>query len=438
MNQDEHFLADYADQLNRRQSDVNEFIADHLNRVEVPIYSSFDLRFSGHKLGIVDPNVYPAGFNNICREALYTSAPLFEQILRKRFGAGLETIGIYVEDHTKNTYYFQNLFTLEKLLAETGFESLLVSTNDQLEGDPAELTTAERDTIHVHQLQADGSGLTAGGRSIDVILSNNDFSAGVPAIFESTDVPVTPPTWMGWWNRRKSIHFRHQRALIEELCELMDWSPERLTPHTRSVSGVDFQTEEGFDRIAETIDEMLESIRDQYGRIGIDAEPYVFVKSDRGTYGMGVYNFRSGEDFLQINRDQRDSMARRKGGDKNTSVVVQEGIPTVDRVTKYVAEPVMYCLEHRPVSGFFRTNEQQSSEDNLNTRGMNFTSEDMCPLFVDEVDKNEGTTMTRNRLDLYQLMGTMGTLACGYELAQGPDFSSDPAELHSSRAGVGA
>ena len=33
-----------------------------------PFYSSFDIRDSGFKLGPVDANIFPAGFNNICQQ----------------------------------------------------------------------------------------------------------------------------------------------------------------------------------------------------------------------------------------------------------------------------------------------------------------------------------------------------------------------------------
>ena len=31
-----------------------------------PIYSSFDIRDAGFKIGPVDANIFPAGFNNVC------------------------------------------------------------------------------------------------------------------------------------------------------------------------------------------------------------------------------------------------------------------------------------------------------------------------------------------------------------------------------------
>mgnify|MGYP006429547125 CR=1 FL=1 len=404
--------------LETHRNEINELVSKYLEDSEVPIYSSFDLRNSGFKIAAVDPNVFPAGFNNVCQQDLRAAATPLEQIIRKRFGNNIQTIGIYTEDHTKNTYYFQNLFSLLKLFEDTGFETVLVSTNDRLKDDPAELETAERDTIEIHQLHQNGKQLTADDQQLDLIISNNDFSTGVVDILSNTSVPVTPPPSMGWWRRKKSDHFRHSQEILEELCDIIGLDPWRIIPYTIAIDDVDFAEQEGFEQISRAIDRIIAQTQEQYEQYGIDQKPYAFVKSNQGTYGMGVYSFESGEEFLGINRDQRDSMARRKGGAENTSVIVQEGIPTVDRVAGLVAEPVIYCLEHRPIGGFLRTNEEQSERENLNNRGMDFTSEDLCTLFVDDADKNQGSNITQDKVEVYKLLATVGALACGKEIAQ--------------------
>lgn len=411
-----------ASRIDQKQSAINELITSTLQDAEIPLYSSFDLRNGGEKVAMVDPNVYPAGFNNVCQESLRAAAPVLEQIIRKRYGKSIQTIGIYTEDHTKNTYYLQNLLSLLGLFEDTGFECLLVTTNPRLDEDPAELETAMGDTVRLHQLQPGRDGLTAAEKSLDLIVSNNDFSSGVHELLETTSVPITPPPAMGWWNRMKSDHFEHNHRLTRQLADILEVDPWRLIPRTEAVDGVDFGDKTGFDRVASVIDRTVEETREKYDEYDIDEVPCAFVKSNQGTYGMGVYRFESGEEFLAINRDTRDSMARRKGGEENHSVIVQEGVRTVDRLSsmdgELVAEPVLYCLEHRPLGGFLRTNEQQSDVDNLNTRGMNFSSEDLCTLFVDDAAKNEGSNITQQKIEVYKLLATIGTLACGLEIAE--------------------
>lgn len=410
-----------ADRLEANQAELSDFITNQLESVDVPIYSSFDLRNSGYKIAAVDPNVYPAGFNNICQESLKAAAPVLEQIIRKRFGPDVQTIGIYTENHTKNKYYLQNLLSLLELFQDTGFESLLVTTNESLDEDPARLETAMGDSVELHQLSSTGANLQARGETLDLIISNNDFSTGVHDLIKNADTPITPPPAMGWWNRKKIDHFNHQHALLEEVAELLEIDPWHFIPATESVDNVSFDDETGFDEVAGAIDSILERTRKKYDEHGIEDTPTAFVKSNQGTYGMGVYHFDSGEEFLSINRDQRDSMARRKGGAENDSVIVQEGVRTVDRLEsmdgELVAEPVIYCLEHRAVGGFLRTNEEQSDWDNLNSRGMMFSSEDLCTLFVDDANKNEGSNITQNKIEVYKFMATIGTLACGKELS---------------------
>jgi glutamate--cysteine ligase len=296
-----------------------------------------------------------------------------------------------------------------------------VTTNDELENDPATLETAMGDTVELHQLRSSGNDLAAGNETIDLVISNNDFSTGVDPLLEETPVPITPPPSMGWWNRKKIDHFNHQQTIMEDVAERLSLDPWHFIPATQSIDDVDFGDKKGFEEIAQAIDEIIDATEAKYDEHGIDESASAFVKSNQGTYGMGVYRFESGQDFLDINRDRRDSMARRKGGGENNSVIVQEGIRTVDRLEsmsgELVAEPVIYCLEHQPLGGFLRTNEEQSDRDNLNSRGMNFSSEDLCTLFVDDADKNEGSNITQNKIEIYKLMGILGSLACGRELA---------------------
>src|SRR5690606_41881040 len=47
----------------------------------------------------------------------------------------------------------------------------------------------------------------------DIVLLNNDLSAGLPAILVDISQPIVPPPGMGWMRRRKSGHFSHYRTL---------------------------------------------------------------------------------------------------------------------------------------------------------------------------------------------------------------------------------
>ncbi|MFP4687101.1 MAG: glutamate--cysteine ligase [bacterium] len=407
-----------AGQINNNRNEINEFIGKNLSKHPLPFYSSFDIRASSCKAAVVDANLFPAGFNNICPGGIRAAAQLVEQILLKRYPDKLRIIAVYSEDHTRNSYYFQNLHALHKLLSVAGFKTLLVTDNDYFKEDPASVKTADGDTIKLHRLKTKNSQLTAGEEDIDLLLSNNDFSNGVPEILKETETPLIPSPLVGWWNRSKHRHFEHAKKILVELAEILNIDPWLLYPETRFVSEVNLTNKSGFDKVAASIDEIIAHSKNKMREHNSDEPLAAFVKSAHGTYGMGVYSFDSGKEFMEMNRSRRDSMARRKGGGKNDSFIIQESIRTADRVDNLIAEPVIYCLEHQPIGGFLRTNKKRSDLENLNSRGVKFTAEDLCPMFIHDADKNKGTNISQARIEIYKLLATAATLACGREIAE--------------------
>ena len=45
---------------------LKDWYSSQTSGVYLPFYSSYDIRDAGFKIGVVDGNIYPAGFNNIC------------------------------------------------------------------------------------------------------------------------------------------------------------------------------------------------------------------------------------------------------------------------------------------------------------------------------------------------------------------------------------
>src|SRR5205085_4336927 len=85
----------------------------------VNFYASVDLRNSGFKLAPVDTNLFPGGFNNLnpdfhalCVQATMTAV---EKICPDARDALL-----IPENHTRNTFYLQNVATLARILRHAG------------------------------------------------------------------------------------------------------------------------------------------------------------------------------------------------------------------------------------------------------------------------------------------------------------------------------
>ena len=51
-----------------------------------------------------------------------------------------------------------------------------------------------------------------------------------------------------------------------------------------------------------------EKIAAKYKQHSIDEKPYLFLKSDSGTYGMGVMAVENPEDIIHLNRKNRNNL----------------------------------------------------------------------------------------------------------------------------------
>src|ERR1043166_5703624 len=84
-----------------------------------PFYSSVDLRNSGFKLAPVDTNLFPAGFNNLTPEFL----PLCVQAAMsavEKICPDARGVLLIPENHTRNTFYLQNIAALSNILRQAG------------------------------------------------------------------------------------------------------------------------------------------------------------------------------------------------------------------------------------------------------------------------------------------------------------------------------
>jgi glutamate--cysteine ligase len=111
-----------------------------------------------------------------------------------------------------------------------------------------------------------------------------------------------------------------------------------------------------------------------------------------------------------------------KEGQQVTQVIIQEGVPTYERVNDAVAEPVVYMLDRYVVGGFYRVHAERGIDENLNAPGASFV-----PLAF-----AESTQLPRpgakpgasapNRFYMYGVIGRLAMLAASYELeATDPD-----------------
>ncbi len=362
---------------NLPKQELRNWIESQVSREYEPFYSSIDLRDASFKLAPVDANLYPAGFNNICPDDLESAHEILIPLFKRHLGRVPTKVAILPEAHTKNKFYVDNLFELRHLIKRCGIEVEIGwwepesnETSDVL------LELSNQQTITAHRFFRKGNRLvlknTNGEFDPDFILVNNDFSSGEPKQLEGIEQVIEPSPKMGWHTRKKSDFFKYYNQLASELAAQAGMDPWCMTVDTRLVTGVDFDTNEGLDRISKAVDDLILAIKGEYEKRKINEKPFVFVKSNAGTYGMGIMKVESGEDLLTMNRRERNKMAIVKNKLEVHEVIVQEGIPTRFQIDGVYAEPAIYLFGWDLMGGFLRKNPTRGRGDNLNSKGMVF------------------------------------------------------------------
>jgi glutamate--cysteine ligase len=394
---------------------------------ETPFYASVDLRNSGYKLAPVDTNLFPGGFNNLKAEFL----PLCVQaamIAIQKLCPDAKGVLLIPENHTRNLFYLQNVAQLQSILRMAGMKVRVGTLLPEITKPTAlDLPTGARLTLE--PLVRKGNRIGVEGFDPCVVLLNNDLSAGIPSILESIEQQIIPPLYAGWSTRRKSHHFAAYSRVAGEFAHLIGIDSWRIDPYFATCGEINFQRREGEDCLAGHVESILTRVRRKYQEYGIDREPFVIVKADAGTYGMGIMTVKDPSEVRDLNRKQRNKMAVVKEGLEVTDVMVQEGVYTFETVHDAVAEPVIYMLDQFVVGGFYRVHTDRGQDENLNAPGMRFE-----PMPFDGTcllpDLESATDCAPNRFYAYGVIARLALVAAAVELEElAASFQETPEQV---------
>ncbi len=355
-------------QISKKIDQLEAWFNSKSKDLQLPFYSSFDIRDSGFKVAPVDANLFPAGFNNICQVDKESSVDLVADYLNKHYDLPGKKILIVTEEHTQNAYYWDNVHTLANLIAEAGYE-VRVSFPSCLEKS-IEIQSASGHKVLVEPTEKKDGKLFIGDWCPDLIISNNDFSSDLECWAEGLNLPINPPREMGWYRRKKSRFFESYNQLAKEFAELLEIDPWIVQVHSESFQNFSVDDVESRKKLSEQCTLVVNRLKDQYQSRGIDQEPFLFVKNDSGTYGLGVIQVTRPEDIEAWTYKARKKMKAAKGGGGISQVLIQEGVPTQVKGNEgQVAEPAIYMIGCQLAGGFLRTHTQKSETESLNSPG---------------------------------------------------------------------
>ncbi len=397
-----------------RMPDIERWLRAKWHEHAVPFYASVDLRNAGFKLAPVDTNLFPGGFNNLNPSFV----PLCVQAIQaavERACADARGVLLVPENHTRNLHYLRNVAALEDILKQAGLRVRIGSIHPEIH-EPTRIDLSDTSSILLEPVVRHGRRVGLPDFDPCLVLLNNDLSAGPPAILEGIEQPVAPPLAAGWYNRLKSHHFEAYHAVANEFGALAGLDPWLVDPYFGVCGEINFQERAGEECLASNVDWLLGRIRAKYAEYGIDEKPFVIVKADAGTYGMGIMTVRDAAEVRGLNRKQRNKMAVVKEGLEVTSVIIQEGVPTFEAIGDAIAEPVVYMIDRYVVGGFYRVHASRGRDENLNAPGAEFV-----PLAFESPcipDLKGPAGCPPNRFYAYGVVARLAQLAAAIEVEQ--------------------
>ena len=380
-----------------------------------PLYTSVDIRNAGFKLAPVDTNLFPGGWNNLTKEMLPLAVQAAMAAIEKICPEARNLL-IIPENHSRNTFYLANVAQLVRIFNMAGLNVRVGSISPEIKKTTT-ITLPHGETVTLEPVIRSKRRLGLKNFDPCTILLNNDLSAGPPGILEELyEQYLLPPLHAGWSVRRKSRHFQSYEEVAKRFGKMLGIDPWLINPLFSRCEGVDFNEGTGMEELRSAVDATLAKVRRKYKEYGINEKPFVVVKADNGTYGMGIMTVRDAKELDGLNRKTKNKMAVIKDGQVVHDVIVQEGVLTQERVHEAVAEPVVYMMDRYVVGGFYRMHAERGVDENLNIPGASFV-----PLAFEhsthlpQPGARPGASAP-NRFYMYGVIARLAMLAASYEL----------------------
>ena len=401
----------------RNSCEIEQWFRTKWQDFDAPFYGSIDLRNSGFKISPVDTNLFPAGFNNL--------NPQFEPLAIQAVTVAIEKVCpeaskiiLIPENHSRNIFYFKNLYTLINILRNAGLEVEIGSIDESFKE-----TTIKIDEINelvIYPVKKDNHKIYIEKNNSKFIpcsvLLNNDLSSGEPDLLKGISQTILPNLNAGWFNRRKSQHFKIYNQVAADFADFLNIDDWLINPYFDVQKNMDINNPDDIKIIAHKAESILEKIRVKYKQYHIDHDPYIVIKADSGTYGMGIITIKNPSELLELNRKKRNKMTTIKDGQKVSDVIIQEGIHSEEILKDSVSEPVVYTIDHYVIGGFYRIHTNKGKDENLNSPGMEFipTPFELSCLMPDQGrDCNDPP----NRFYVYGVIARLALLAAAGELS---------------------
>ena len=380
-----------------------------------PLYCAVDIRNAGFKLAPVDTNLYPDGWHNLSPDTLPLAVQAAQAAIEKICPEARNLL-IVPENGKPSSFYLASLQRLQEIFRMAGLNVRLGSIDPALKRSTT-LTLPDGDKLTLEPAQR--TRFRLGLKHFDpcTILLNNDLSAGAPGILE--DLPeqyLLPPLQAGWSVRRKSRHFQCYDEVSKRFGKLLGVDPWLINPLFATCGEIDLHAPDGGECLRTHVDALLTKVRRKYKEYGIADKPFVVVKADQGTRGMGIMTVRDVKDLAALQQPARKADKGAAPDIPRGEVIIQEGVLTNERVHDAVAEPVVYMIDRYVVGGFYRIHAERGVDENLNAPGARFVPLPFAGNAHLPRPGGKGEARPPNRFYMYGVIARLAMVAASYEL----------------------
>ncbi|MFO1218848.1 MAG: glutamate--cysteine ligase [Burkholderiaceae bacterium] len=380
-----------------------------------PFYTSVDIRNAGFKLAPVDTDLFPHGFNHLTPEMLPLAVQAAMAAIEK-ICPEAKNLLLIPQAGVRDSFYLSNLQRLVRVFHQAGLNVRLGSLDADIK-QPKKIALPDGGELTLEPLLRTRGRLGLKNFDPCTILLNDDLAGGVPKVLEGLhEQYLLPPLHAGWTLRRKSRHFHSYEEVAKKFAKLLGMDPWLINPMAAHCGRVDFDGTEGLDCVRGNAEALLTKIRRKYKEYGIAEKPFVVVKADSGNGGAGIMTVRDAKELDDLGERTRARMRSLPDGRLVTEVIIQEGVPTYERINDAVAEPVVYMIDRYVVGGFYRVHAERGTHESLGSPGSRFV-----PLAFAEshhlprLGEKPGVSAP-NRFYMYGVIGRLAMLAASYEL----------------------
>ena len=384
-----------------------------------PFYCAVDLRNAGFKLAPVDADLFPGGFNHLAPEMLPLAVQAAMAAIEK-ICPEAKNLLLIPQAQTRNTFYLASVQRLMAVFTQAGLNVRLGSLDPSLK-QPLKLALADGGELLLEPLLRTRGRLGLKNFDPCTILLNTELAQGVPKTLQNLhEQYLLPPLHAGWTLRRKSHHLRSYEEVAKKFAKLLGMDPWLITPMHAHCGDVDMNERGGLDGLRGQVEALLAKIKRKYKEYGINERPFVVVKPDVGSSGKGILTLRDLKDL--------DTLQAAAGAEPLAGpMIVQEGVPTYERMNDAVAEPVVYMIDRYVVGGFYRVHAERGIDEVLSAPGSSYVPLAFAPSGHLPRRGDKPGASAPNRFYMYGVIGRLAMVAASYELE-----ATDPeAEVYS-------